>query len=113
MTDFEQAFEDLLAADKESNGQVQERLTIGDFQSYRGGVYDAVINILTTDETTIAGGIGEHGGFKAMVRTTVPVPPKYTPCGYTDAQGELVSLQVLSTNENDGYTEIVAGDPSA
>lgn len=97
-----QAFEDLLAANAESLG-FQQQLTIN------GTPYDAIINVLNTDDKAIAGMVAEKGGFKAMVRIGVPVPNQYAVLSFVDAQGATITLEVLSVNENSGYTEIEAG----
>lgn len=106
MTIAQAAFEETLAADKEFCGGVQQQIWLG------GQPYDAVISLMTASDLIIAGCVSESGGFKAMVRTSVPIPTRYTLITGSRPQGDMV-LRVLGSNQNDGYTEIQVADLSA
>lgn len=105
MTPAEAAFEETLAANKEFHGGV-ELIWLD------GQPYEAVISLMTASELVIAGCVSESGGFKAMVRTSVPVPARYKAILGSRKQGDM-ELNVLGSNQNDGYTEIQAADLSA
>lgn len=106
MSDFTEAFDDLISAQAEVLG-ISQTATIG----ATNGV-SCVIEAVPDDDVFRDGTMANAGSFRLLVKASAlpSLPAKYTAVTFTTPSGNTQSLSVLSVTDNNGIFHIEVGD---
>lgn len=100
MSEFTDAFEELLEATSDAAGKRE-------FVKIDGKGHEAIISEISEDDNFVSGGEA-GGGFRAMCRLS---EFKNFEPNFQEAEARGKTHQVLNATRNNGYIELIIGDP--